>query len=252
MLQSLNRSLSVLSLSLMIVGLVASQSRAAMIHQSIYQSDFSGATLGSEWSNAFTSGGKGSVDIRSLPESAGVLAGSGRRGLSLQQRGGTPGWALSAVDLTVDLSQYSDVSMVFNHYVNGDVPNMASPVPVLGYGFFDGISISDDGLVWHAIWSPTTTSTEIGGAWTENQSLNISQAIAANGLTHSSNFQIRFQQYSVRGTQPLASYGRGFDGINISGAAMPSAVPEPTTLGLLGIGLVCSLVSSTRRRVSRA
>jgi hypothetical protein len=217
--------------SLLVVGLFATDGRS----ESIYVENFESGSLDSHWSTPYSSAaGRGKVVVRDLPQVGGSKA------LSMQIKGGTPITNLNAIDLSLDMSRYSNILMTFDHYVFYDSVDVftGASSSFTGQSNFDGISISSNAATTPGV-----------GDWTRGEVIDISGAIssiASPNLASNANFKIRFQQYGSVSSTGLPSDGRGFDNISITGV-----VPEPSTATLLGIGLACSLTMNGRRRKNR-
>jgi hypothetical protein len=104
--------------------------------------------------------------------------------------------------LHVDLLGQSNVQLSGRHWrVRGEVAYAG-----------DGIAISADGLTWHPVTAFNPAST---GAFR----VDLDAAVAAAGISYTSQFQIKFQQY---GNAPAPRNGREWDDIKVE------RVPPPT------------------------
>ena len=110
---------------------------------------------------------------------------------------------------TVNLAGLTEVTLSFWQTDWGDG---ASPLPDDFSGSFDGdgVAISDDGVNWRKIAEPSDVSVE--GRW-EQVWVDLDVAAAAAGMSLTSSFQIKFQQYDFLS---LPSRGRGFDQLSIT------------------------------------
>ena len=152
-------------------------------------------------------------------------------------------YSLNEAILTLDLSKFTDVSLSFWHYDSNDEENDFNLPTESHYTtqhiFRDGVSVSSNGQDWYVL---TNFNQQDGQYGTYN--LNISSLINTIGnatkLALNNQFQIKFQQYD---NVPHGSDGRKFDDIVVAGTMLPtpgdiSAVPEPASLWLMGIGMV--------------
>ena len=126
--------------------------------------------------------------------------------------------------LRLNLSGESDVHLQFSWKEYGDENHSE-----------DGVFISDDGgATFTKILSLVGGST---GVW-NNVDLDLSQMIVANGLSHSNNFVVKFQQ---RDNYAMPSDGIAIDNINVQteiddiGFGLKSAVHSATDSGLINI-----------------
>ena len=108
---------------------------------------------------------------------------------------------------TVDLAGIASPTLSFFHNDYAD-EETALPATFTGSANGDGVAISADGVNWHTVLNATNVNT-----WTLVE-IDLAAAAANAGITLGSNFQIKFQQYD---NFPLATDGRGYDAIAISG-----------------------------------
>ena len=108
----------------------------------------------------------------------------------------------------IDLSSVSGPVLTFHHAEWADEEN-ALPLSFVGSADGDGVSISEDGTIWHRIFNPAS---QTAGVW---QPVTVDLVIAAAnaGITLGSTFQIKFQQFD---NFPLPTDGRGYDEISIT------------------------------------
>jgi hypothetical protein len=83
----------------------------------------------------------------------------------------------------------------------------------------DGIAISADGVTWHPVTAFNPAST---GAFL----VDLDAAVAAAGISYTSQFQIKFQQY---GNRPATRNGREWDDIKVE--LVPPPTPQVVRLG---------------------
>jgi subtilisin family serine protease/methionine-rich copper-binding protein CopC len=116
---------------------------------------------------------------------------------------------------TVDLSGLTAATLSFAHTAIGDENEPMPPGDYTGHVNGDGVSISDDGITWRAIWNADGTS------WTTPHNFNLAALASAAGMTLGANFKIKFQQYD---NFALTVDGRGWDNIAIT---KPAAAANP-------------------------
>ena len=108
---------------------------------------------------------------------------------------------------TLDLTDVSVANLEFSHVSFGDETHI---LPAAFGGSFngDGVSISEDGLIWYTVW---TNDSPPNGVW-EDVQLDLVQAADDAGITLGIDFKIKFQQYD---NFPRNSDGRAFDNIQV-------------------------------------
>ncbi|MEM7784404.1 MAG: M4 family metallopeptidase [Planctomycetota bacterium] len=122
-----------------------------------------------------------------------------------------PVQSLNEAIWTVDLSTTTNPILSFAFAEWNDENN---PLPAVFQNSWngDGVSVSDDGIVWHTILTDTETA---AGQW--NQFTVNLEDIANNfGLDLNSEFKVKFQQYD---DGRITDDGRGYDNIQIIGGA---------------------------------
>lgn len=174
----------------------------------VVEERFTSNTLGSAWQwYASDSGGRLFVTA-----AYGVQAGPYALWLD---RAPTGAYTLNEAVWTVDLSGLSAAELRFFQAEWEDEENSMPRdsfgvfTDFVGHATADGVAISDDGTRWHTVYSPTNQS---DAAWSEVV-VDLAAQAAAAGMTLSTNFQIKFQQYD---DFPLKSDGRGYDEITIT------------------------------------
>ena len=135
--------------------------------------------------------------------------------------------------LTLDLSGCGSICRLSFSYAETHDENTLLPAFFVGSVDGDGVSISDDGAIWHTILNSPSSS---AGVWVPAV-FNLTMEAANAGITLGANFSIKFQQYD---NFPRNYDGRGYDEVVID------EIPEPGTLALFGVGLAG--LGFTRRR----
>jgi hypothetical protein len=119
----------------------------------------------------------------------------------------TPGSAFSLNEavLHANLAGRSRITLSFRHREDND-ENHDLPASFTGSQNGDGVSISADGTTWYRVEALEAAD----GTW-RNYVVNLDAAIAAAGISYSSNFRIKFQQYD-----DFSSPSDGFDFDDVS------------------------------------
>ena len=116
---------------------------------------------------------------------------------------------LNEAILTTDLTGVTDINLTFSQISFGDEIQLL-PDQFTGSFAGDGIAISEDGIVWHTIWSEASAN----GLWTDYE-IDLGQAASDAGIAFNDEFKIKFQQYD---NFPRPSDGRAFDNIQVGGS----------------------------------
>src|SRR5262249_6342233 len=128
----------------------------------------------------------------------------------------------------INLAGLQQASLSFSHIQFSDEAD-SLPTDFTGHANGDGVAISDDGNRWH-----TVLNAPLDSSWT-TATFDLVAAAAAAGMTLSSNFQIKFQQYD---NFDYPTDGRAYDNIQIS---LPD--PQDTYSLSLSAGDIVSVVA---------
>lgn len=166
----------------------------------IYFEDFESGSLDAAWTTS-------SSDIFGriqLTDQYG--AGEGSFAMLMDQRAtGIPN--LNEAIWTVDLSAIDTPLLNFFHAEWND-ENGTLPVVFQNSFNADGVSVSEDGVIWHTIMTDVETA---AGEW-NRFSINLQEIAETRGIALTSDFKIKFQQFD---DGQIGSDGRGYDGIEI-------------------------------------
>jgi len=141
-------------------------------------------------------------------------------------------YSLNEAMLHLDLSERSGVTLTLNHESSSD-ENTSLPSRFTGHLNGDGIAISPGGLNWYLVTNLTSSFNQ--------KSFDLDPIVQAAGISYTSDFRIKFQQYDNYG---WSTDGRAFDNISITatGADPQSRMPfglwngtfNSTTYGVAG------------------
>jgi uncharacterized delta-60 repeat protein len=170
---------------------------------SVLASDtFTGGALDARWSTYTSDPARGLVRVESV-SSDGV---GGALILSLNSSGA---YVLNEAVWTVDLSDAVSPILSFAHASYNDEVQLFDAGDISsGHVIGDGIMISNDGVRWHAIWTPPVVAPYMFNYTT----VDLAAEAARAGMPLGPDFKIKFQQY---GQDAEVSDGRGFDDIRI-------------------------------------
>ncbi|MHC4500566.1 MAG: choice-of-anchor D domain-containing protein, partial [Planctomycetota bacterium] len=129
---------------------------------------------------------------------------------------GNSTYSLNEAILHLDLAGKTNVTLTLDHWSHSD-ENHSLPSSFVGHYKGDGISFSADGVNWYRL-------TNLSGSFTQ-QTFDLDAAVQLAGISYSSDFQIKFQQYD---NYAVFSDGRDFDNILVTAAV---AAPEMEVLG---------------------
>lgn len=119
---------------------------------------------------------------------------------------------LNEAIMTLDLTGITDVDLGFSHTSFGDESHFL-PASFVGSINGDGVSISEDGLVWHTVW---TNDTPPHSVW-QDVVIDLDMAASDAGIALGADFKVKFQQYDNFSRN---SDGRAFDNILVGGSAV--------------------------------
>lgn len=163
--------------------------------------DFESGTLGSNWSTSTSSTGRIRVT---------GAYGAGGGALALIMDSDTNGtYALNEATWNFNIAGVATPFLNFDYMEWFDETD---PLPITFEGSVngDGVSVSDDGTIWHTLLNATQSP---AGVW-ESVSFDMLAFAASVGLNVSGDLYLKFQQYD---NQPIdIADGRGFDEISIS------------------------------------
>jgi len=160
--------------------------------------DFETGSLDSEVWQTFSSGTNGRIEVANDTNTP-----NGIYALSMDVD--APGFNLNEAILTIDLATATEVELTFSQASFGDETHIL-PATFTGSFNGDGVAISDDGVIWHTVWTNVSTP---NGLWVDYV-VDLDQAVADAGIEFGEDFQIKFQQYD---DFPRISDGRAFDNI---------------------------------------
>ncbi len=204
--QDLNPSFISLGGAAQHAAVVGSLSKSSSSTEVIDSEDFESGILGAQWETS-SSLSTGRIQV------TGNFGAADGSGLALLMDNNVPFFGgfdnLNEAVWTVDLSGVEDPALSFWHANWGD-----EITPFFGdfTGSFnaDGVAISDDGVNWHPVFSPSSGGF---GVW-EQIEIDLAAQATLAGMTLGSDFQIKFQQFD---NVNLTVDGRGYDQIQITG-----------------------------------
>ena len=111
--------------------------------------------------------------------------------------------------LCINLDGATNITLNFWTKEYGDESHGPPSTPFTNSANFDGVAISEDGILWYEVVSLRG----IGATYVE-RTLDVDAAVVLHGLTYDSDFHFRFNQYD---NFPIPSDGIGIDDISITG-----------------------------------
>ncbi|HUR56834.1 MAG TPA: M36 family metallopeptidase, partial [Opitutaceae bacterium] len=180
----------------------------------VFTEDFESGAFSSAWTRTGTGNFRTQITSTFGPH-------GGTRHMTMDEGLDSGSYARNEATLTLNLAGRTGVQLSFWAAQFGDEPEgpPPSPFPTTGADF-DGVAISADGGVnWYEVQGLRT----LGYNSYSQLTVNLDAAMAARGLSYSSNFKIRFNQYD--------NFSLGTDGIGIDDILI-TAVPlgSPITL----------------------
>ncbi len=124
-------------------------------------------------------------------------------------------YSLNEAILHVDLSERSGVLLSFKHVSSKD-ENTSMPSRFTGHLNGDGVAVSNDGINWYRVTDLTASF--------QNQSFDLDAVVQAAGISYTSDFRIKFQQYD---NYEWPTDGRSFDNISITATGADPQLRKP-------------------------
>ena len=126
--------------------------------------------------------------------------------------GGSGVSARNEITLGLDLGGYANVVLRFGARSFGDEPDGPPRAPFTGGADFDGVAISEDGVLWYEVQSLRN----LPGSYT-NLTVHLDEAVQRLGLNYNSRFRIRFNQFD---NFQIPFDGLGLDDVTVTGDAV--------------------------------
>jgi len=146
----------------------------------VFVEDFEGAALGAWWTVTGTNAYRTQSTTANTPR-------AGAKHLTMDC---VSGLSRNEATLSVNLAGRTGVSLTFWAKEFSDEANGPPASPFVGGADFDGVAISVDGTNWYEVQDLRNLSS----SYTQ-LTVNLDAALAARGLSYTSNFKIRFNQY---------------------------------------------------------
>lgn len=131
----------------------------------------------------------------------------------------TEGFSRNEATLFVNLENQEDVILTFAAREYSDETHSPPPSPFQGGADFDGVAVSVDGENWYEVFALRGLSNSY-----QIYTVDLDQVMATHGLTYSSVFRIRFNQYD---NGSLTGDGVGIDYISLTGETLDDLVVSP-------------------------
>ncbi|MEM7392267.1 MAG: M36 family metallopeptidase, partial [Verrucomicrobiota bacterium] len=126
------------------------------------------------------------------------------------QSGQSSTYARNEVTLGLNLLGYTNVFLSFFARDYSDEAHGPPPTPFTDGADFDGVAVSEDGLLWYEVQDLRTS---IGDTYHQIH-VDLDQAVAAAGIQYNETFRIRFNQYD---NFSITTDGIGIDEISVTG-----------------------------------
>ncbi|MCB2155419.1 S8 family serine peptidase [bacterium] len=177
-----------------------------------YTEGFEAGAVGAEWTISGTNTYRTQVTTANTPNS-----GSYHLTMDSTTNGS---YARNEATLCVDLAGYENVVVQYYAKEFGDEADSTTS-PFTGGADFDGLAMSGDGgTTWYVINDHTT----LGSSYAL-QTVDLDAAIASAGISYSSEFKLRWNQYD---NYQITTDGVAFDDISITGNVIQTPTPTPT------------------------
>lgn len=180
----------------------------------IYSEDFESGALGAEWTTSGTYQWRTQVTSANGPH-------AGNYHLTMDDNYSGSYYSRNEATLAVDLQGKEDVVLTFWAREWGDETH-SSASPFTGSANFDGVAISEDGSTWHIVQSFSTLTSAY-----QEVVIDLDSAISTAGLSYTSDFRIRFNQYD---NYSISSDGIGIDDVTITGSAADALEVTPESV----------------------
>ena len=165
-----------------------------------FSDGFESGTLANIWNVSSTAAGR----VRQLNTN------TPHTGLQHAVLDSSSGYARSELTLPLDIAGYSGVTLGFWAKRFSGAEDGPPAAPFTTGADFDGVAVSADGTTWYEIQALRGMTS---GTWTQF-TVNLDAAAAARGLTYTSGFRIRFNQYGY----DYAPYdGIAIDDVSVTG-----------------------------------
>lgn len=162
---------------------------------------------------------RGTAEYRTQVTSANIPA-SGLYHLTMDDSVSGGFYSRNELTLDIDLANYENVALNFWAKDFGDEPHGPPMIPFTNSADFDGVAISEDGVLWYEVQGLRNEVTATYSLFT----VDLDAAIALHGLSYNSMFRIRFNQYD---NFSIATDGIAIDEITISGTVGDSLLINP-------------------------
>lgn len=201
---------------------LANSTASAKLVGGVFNEGFETGSLANYW--AIT--GTNDFRTRLIDQTSGYAPHAGTYHMAMDNGLDSGTMSRNEATLCVDLQNYGNVVLSFWAAQYGEEYDGPPTAPFTTGANFDGVAISTDGITW---WEVQPFS-GLPYAQHSQYTVNLDTVIAAHGLTYSSTFRIRFNQYD---NFSLGTDGISIDDIQITGQLqkvffvnMPTTVAE--------------------------